>query len=857
MPGPKPSLSEAVAAWDREAIKSKLATAETERLDVVARFPLEAWPTQSVDGYALGTDQSSQSFCYAMEFGTPDLCSIAGGSSRKLLIFKRRDTGEWWFDRRFSSLDEAWGAVRAGFIQVFDAVAAGDFEAVSDVTTLSWAPALTTKAAWVYFPDAIMPITSHVHIEHFWVLLGGEGPIEWSVVGARRLLDLARTHPDFEGWSPNEIMYFLYDWAHPNEAPRIVKIAPGHDAALWQDCLAHGYIRVGWDESGDLRDFATKEDFRASFTDAFGETYRGNQNKINEKANEVWTLLELEPGDLIVANRGTSHILGIGTVVEPGYSRRPELDSFRHTVAVNWDTTQARDIAPIRRWAFKTVAPISEADYARIMAGEPVTTTARKPLAAPPPDPILGEIDAALGRKGQVILYGPPGTGKTYAARRFAVWSLARQIGDPNPDELLVNRDRFLTVERSLSTGASERRVWWVVANRTQWSWDQLFTDGSVDYRYGRLARNFSLVQPGDLVVGYQSNPEKRIVALASVTTGLHTGADDEPTITLAPLAQVANGPTYDELTKAPQLSASEPLRFRNQGTLFRLTADEADFIIAWLAERDGSLPNLAPDVSDEVGQLTWVTFHPSYTYEDFVEGYKPVASGTGTLDLRLQDGIFKRVCLAARARPNQQFLLLIDEINRGNIPKIFGELITLLEIDKRNLTVTLPQSGDEFSVPPNVRLLGSMNTADRSIRLLDAALRRRFAFIELMPDPGLLEGGRVHGLDLAAFLAELNRRVVERTDREKQIGHSFLLDGDQAINDPALFAARFRYEILPLLQEYAFEDYRDLAHYLGDALIDENEQRLVSDKIEDPQALITALAAEFSPAESDAASDA
>jgi 5-methylcytosine-specific restriction protein B len=149
------------------------------------------------------------------------------------------------------------------------------------------------------------------------------------------------------------------------------------------------------------------------------------------------------------------------------------------------------------------------------------------------------------------------------------------------------------------------------------------------------------------------------------------------------------------------------------------------------------------------------------------------------------------------------------------------------------------------------------MNTADRSIRLLDAALRRRFAFIELMPDPGLLEGGRVHGLDLAAFLAELNRRVVERTDREKQIGHSFLLHGDQAINDPALFAARFRYEILPLLQEYAFEDYRDLAHYLGDALIDENEQRLVSDKIEDPQALITALAAEFSPAEPDDASDA
>ncbi len=268
------------------------------------------------------------------------------------------------------------------------------------------------------------------------------------------------------------------------------------------------------------------------------------------------------------------------------------------------------------------------------------------------------------------------------------------------------------------------------------------------------------------------------------------------------------------------------------------------------------SLPDLAPEGSDVVGQLTRVTFHPSYTYEDFVEGFKPAGGGSGMLDLRLQDGVFKRVCLAARAKPDRTFLLLVDEINRGNIPKILGELITLLELDKRNLTVTLPQSGEEFSVPPNVVLVGTMNTADRSIRLLDAALRRRFAFIELMPDPTLLEGARIHGLDLAAFLAELNRRVVERTDREKQVGHSFLLDGEQPVTDPALFAARFRYEILPLLQEYAFEDYRDLAHYLGDALIDEKEQCLIADKIEDPQALIAALAAEFTPAPPDAAAE-
>ena len=259
MTGPTKTLAEALAAWDRVAVASQVAEAETERLRVVSRFPLADWPTFPLERYALGTDHSSDSFCYALEFGTPHLCSIAGGSSRKLLIFKRRDRDEWYFDRRFQSLDEAWTAVRAGFVRVFESIAAGTFESLGDVAPLDWAPALTTKAAWVYFPGELMPIASHPHLEHFWVLLGGEGPIEWGVPGARRLLQLVRGRPEFEGWSPNEVMYFLYDWSHPREAARIVKIAPGSEGVLWDDCLAHGYIRVGWDEVGNLREYATKE----------------------------------------------------------------------------------------------------------------------------------------------------------------------------------------------------------------------------------------------------------------------------------------------------------------------------------------------------------------------------------------------------------------------------------------------------------------------------------------------------------------------------------------------------------------------------------------------------------------------
>ncbi|MGW4229523.1 McrB family protein [Streptomyces sp. NPDC004980] len=136
------------------------------------------------------------------------------------------------------------------------------------------------------------------------------------------------------------------------------------------------------------------------------------------------------------------------------------------------------------------------------------------------------------------------------------------------------------------------------------------------------------------------------------------------------------------------------------------------------------------------------ITFHPSYGYEDFVEGFKPDLSATGPgLTLALTDGLFHTLCSQAAARPKEEFLLVIDEINRGDLPRIFGELITLLELDKRNLPVALPVSKRRFSVPPNVRVIGTMNTADRSISHLDAAVRRRFAFLPVGPDPDAVSG--------------------------------------------------------------------------------------------------------------------
>jgi AAA domain (dynein-related subfamily) len=262
----------------------------------------------------------------------------------------------------------------------------------------------------------------------------------------------------------------------------------------------------------------------------------------------------------------------------------------------------------------------------------------------------------------------------------------------------------------------------------------------------------------------------------------------------------------------------------------------------------------------DGIGRLTFLTFHPSYSYEDFIEGYKPVSTASnesgGGLILRLEDGVFKQICKQAAKNSDKKFLVLIDEINRANIAKVFGELITLLEDDKRDESLQLPQSKQSFVIPNNVYLLGSMNTADKSIKLLDAALRRRFAFKEIMPDFSLLKGAEVGNLSLDLFLKELNERIASRLGREKQIGHSYLMNNGKAVDSVDEFALRFHQEIMPLLQEYCYDNYNDLALYVGTTIVDTNVRTLNFSLLEDPEILVRTLAKEFKSAAVDASSE-
>jgi 5-methylcytosine-specific restriction endonuclease McrBC GTP-binding regulatory subunit McrB len=217
------------------------------------------------------------------------------------------------------------------------------------------------------------------------------------------------------------------------------------------------------------------------------------------------------------------------------------------------------------------------------------------------------------------------------------------------------------------------------------------------------------------------------------------------------------------------------------------------------------------------------VTFHPSYSYQDFVEGLTVKNNDKKQIEYIVKDGIFKRICNRARANEDYNYVLIIDEINRGDISSIFGELFTLLEDDKREgkdeaLFINLPYSKDEIGnpkkliVPPNLYILATMNTVDKSIALIDVALRRRFDFEECMPsyDTAIFPKS-YKGIDLAKLLKSINERITVLKNEHYQIGHSYFLK----ITSREKLKEVMENDILPLLKEYFYDDWKSICAVL------------------------------------------
>jgi 5-methylcytosine-specific restriction protein B len=252
----------------------------------------------------------------------------------------------------------------------------------------------------------------------------------------------------------------------------------------------------------------------------------------------------------------------------------------------------------------------------------------------------------------------------------------------------------------------------------------------------------------------------------------------------------------------------------------------------AWFQREHAALGESERADLDQRRAIELVSFHPAYGYEDFLEGYRPAEGGT----FERRPGVMKRLCERAAADGRRPYVLIIDEINRGDVPRIFGELLTVIERDKRGRAITLPLSGEAFSVPDNVLLIGTMNTADRSIALLDAALRRRFGFVELLPDTSLFRGIKIGRIPLEAWLDALNEKILQHAGRDARnlrVGHAYFLQGASPIREVGRFAEVLRDDVIPLLEEVCYEDFDALERILGGRIVQRAKKRIDADLFE------------------------
>lgn len=383
------------------------------------------------------------------------------------------------------------------------------------------------------------------------------------------------------------------------------------------------------------------------------------------------------------------------------------------------------------------------------------------------------------------ILFGPPGTGKTYSVRKYINAILSNNPG--------------------LKADNEEQRISYVVKYLKWYSAIALamYSSGKKNKYLVSDILNQKLVN-----VFAQTKENKNLKEALWGQLQIHT---DPESLTVK------------------YKNRSEPFIFdKTEDSKWYLTDEGIKFVEENLSEQL-ELLNAKNQTSKIEDFYKFITFHQSYSYEEFIEGIKPVINDDeenyNGIKYEYNKGIFKEICQKANSDPKNKYLLIIDEINRGNISKIFGELITLIESDKRvnpngninfentqiekgQLLVNLPYTKSKFGVPSNLYILGTMNTSDRSIATIDIALRRRFKFIEMMPDKNLVAD---FGIGFKEIFEKLNTRIKLLLDRDHQIGHSYFINTKYENADAVTLKEIWFSEIIPLLNEYFYCDWEKL----------------------------------------------
>lgn len=543
--------------------------------------------------------------------------------------------------------------------------------------------------------------------------------------------------------------------------------APGENASMWEDFYRDGIMGLGWDELGDLTSYESKDDI----TSRLKELGDDDSSKKNDASANLDFKENISVGDIVIAKKGRSAYLGYGEVVSDYYFD-DLAQNYKHRRKVNWNKKGLWYSE--HQIVLKTLTDITNLPYKpnpSLLAPQAILKIINGPNSEEMNHQPLNQ-----------ILYGPPGTGKTFKLKNeyFSKYTTS--------ESTLTPEQHFVKIVSDCS--------WWQVIAIA------LIQDGKS--KVSAIAENKWVKQKAEL-----SNSNTIRPTLWSQL--------QSHTIETCEFVNVKN--------------KQQPFIFnKTEDSFWEILQDETTENAPELFELIDSVENFKPSADKVIERYVFTTFHQGYSYEDFIEGIKPVLEGNdGQLTYQIEDGIFKRLCNRAAADPINKYAIFIDEINRGNVSAIFGELITLIEADKRKdasneLRAILPYSKRTFVVPSNIDIYGTMNTADRSVEALDTALRRRFSFVEMLPNPERLKdkgedkNGNVGSINLPELLSVINDRIEVLVDRDHTIGHAFFMDVKSIEDLKHVFADK----IIPLLQEYFYGNYAKMEMVLGPNFFDE-----------------------------------
>ncbi|MDD5615783.1 MAG: AAA family ATPase [Candidatus Methanoperedens sp.] len=607
-----------------------------------------------------------------------------------------------------------------------------------------------------------------------------------------------------------------------NAGIRYWKISPGKGAENWEVCRDNNIISIGWNETEDWRktkfgDLTTNTDNEKIKMVLKNYYPKFNSMEIGQSSAIIRLFLEIKPGDKVVVYDKNYHINAMCKVIGE-YEFEEDYD-YPHTKKVEWIKifSPPFDIRPIKldtkMGVPKTVIKMTERDWNAIYNyairnGETEEKEKKEE-----------EVDMDNPHENlNVILYGPPGTGKTYETPNKALEIIhkdnnycsgkeRRELVQEFNKLLEKKQIKFITFHQSYSyedfiegirpeskpNGSIEYPVKDGLFKQMCFEAayelikDQIENkDISFELAFKQFTDKFNDQKLNDQKFLLKTKNDKPVEIISiedNVRIKIENG--NEYPVSIAPLREVFQ--KWDQIEKVDDVWEKLKVGGGVESYVYA--------IVAYLKDLSSKIQN---NNDSDIGY----------------EAKKAHVLGKLSLD-------------NFRTKSGEPHVLIIDEINRGNISKIFGELITLVEDDKRlgaenELTATLPYSKERFGVPSNLYIIGTMNTADRSIALLDIALRRRFTFEEMMPKPELLDGISINGINLAELLENLNNRITALIDRDHQIGHSYFLNlkGLEPEDAKNNLVSIWYKKIIPLLQEYFYNDWERLSLVLNEGFI-------------------------------------